>query len=112
MVVAIFYSVSTEVAQLIGALEQPVPTSMRDQGGKDHGRRPFRRNKAEEQIEPRHQNQKNGKLAEFDADIERKQRAQDVRARELQRFAECERKAEAVDQSERESHHPPAAPAG
>ena len=61
-------------------------------------------------MERRHEDEQHEQLAELDADVEREQRRQEVRAGELQRLPQREREAEAVHQAEGERDDPAALP--
>ena len=61
---------------------------------------------AEQEIERRNQQDQHQQLSQLDADVERQQRRQQVRAGELQRLPQRERKPEPVDQPEPERHQP------
>src|ERR1700730_9791295 len=67
-----------------------------------------RNNKSIEQIERRHQQQHHEQLPELYSDIERQKRREQMRACELKRLPEHERKTEPVHQAESERDHPPA----
>ena len=93
------------------ALQHPVPRGVRDQRREDDDACPLGHH-AEQQRKQRHQHHQHRDLAELDADVEGEQRRDEVRAGELQRFAQREREAEAVHQAERERHHPAPVRAG
>ena len=63
---------------------------------------------AEQQAERRDQQHEHEQLPQLDADVERQQRGQQMRAGELQRLAQREREPEAVHEAEGERHEPAA----
>ena len=59
-------------------------------------------------MQPRHQHRQHQQLAQLDPHVERQQRREQVRARELQGLAQGEREPEPVHQPEQERDGPPA----
>ena len=79
---------------------------MRNQRRQQDRADPLGHDEAEQQIEDRNQDHQHEQLPELDADVERQQRRQQVRAGELQRLAQREREPEAVNQPEAEGDRP------
>ena len=85
---------------------------MRDEGGEDNRPDPLGYAVAEQQRERRQNDRQHEELTELDADVEREQRRQQVRSRELKRLPQRERKAESMHQAKAERNHPAALDVG
>jgi len=81
---------------------------MRDDCREDDGPHPLGDDVAEQQAERRHHDHQHQQLAELDADVEREQRGEQVRAGELHRVLQAEREAEPVHEAEQERDQPSA----
>ena len=79
---------------------------MRQQRRPDDRPHPLRHDLAEQHLDHRNGDRDHDELSQFHADVEREQGCEQVPARELQRLAERERKAEAVHEPESEREQP------
>src|SRR5215213_9944815 len=84
-----------------------MPRRMSDEGGQEDGTHPWLEHVRKEQCQRRHKERQDEQLTQFDAEIEREQRRQQVGSGELQRLAKRERKPEAVNETEAERQGPP-----
>ena len=92
--------------QVRTTVARPVPGGVDDQGGNQDDPKPLVGEAAEDEVQQRNEQQQDQELTELDAEVEGEQRGQEVRAGELERLAEGEGEAEAVDEAEAEGGGP------
>ena len=93
--------------QLFAALGHPVPGRVGHHSRQQDRPRPFGDAESEEHRQPRYEQDDDQELAKLDADVERQERGQQMTSRKLKRLTQGKRKAESVDEAEREGNEPP-----
>src|SRR5216683_5902450 len=97
-----------ELTEDAPAVQHPMPAGVSDQRRKDDRGHAFRDDEAEEELQRWDEQDEHEELAQFDSDIERQKRGQQVRPGKLQRFPQRKRETKSVNQAEAEGHHPAA----
>ncbi len=95
-----------ELAKPFPSLGRPVPGRVGHEGRQDDRADPFGDEEPEQALQRRDQDHEHEQLSDLDADVEGQEGCHEVRARELERLAQGERKPEPVHEAEREREEP------